>query len=83
MGKGPKSTNSEEIKTISLQERPSKVSTKDFGKPYGKGASFKEFLDTLPSILAAKDIKEVAHRVVNAYKNKKIIIRKGKKCCIE
>jgi len=59
MKKEPKSINSEEIKTIPLQERPSKVCTKDFGKPYEKGGSFKEFLDTLPSILAAKDIKEV------------------------
>ena len=74
MKKEPKSINSEEIKTIPLQERPSKVCTKDFGKPYEKGGSFKEFLDTLPSILAAKDIKEVAHRVVNAYQNKKTII---------
>ena len=50
------------------------MSTKDFGKPYEKGGSFKEFFDTLPSILAAKDIKEVAHRVVDAYQNKKTII---------
>jgi hypothetical protein len=74
MKKRQKSIHSEEIKTIPLQGRPSKVSTKDFGKPFEKGGSFKEFLDTLPSILAAKDIKEVAHRVVNAYKNKKTII---------
>ena len=74
MKKEPKSINSEEIKTIPLQERPSKVCTKDFGKPYEKGGSFKEFLDTLPSILAARDIKEVSHRVVNAYQNKKTII---------
>ena len=74
MKKEPKTINSEEIKTIPLQERPSKVSTKDFGTPYEKGGSFKEFLETLPSILAAKDIREVAHRVVNAYQNKKTII---------
>ena len=74
MKKEPKSINSEEIKTIPLQERPSKVCTKDFGKPYEKGGSFKEFLDTLPSILAVRDIKEVSHRVVNAYQNKKTII---------
>ncbi len=74
MKKGPKSINSEEIKTIPLDERLSKVSTKDFGKPYEKGNSFKDFLNTLPSILAAKDIKEVAHQVVNAHRNKKPII---------
>lgn len=74
MKKRKKSINTEAIKTIPLQERPSKISIKDFGKPYEKGGSFKEFLDTLPSILAARDFKEVAHRVVNAYKSKKTII---------
>jgi len=74
MKKGSKSINSEEITTIPLHERPSKVSTKDFGKPYEKGNSFKDFLNTLPAILAAKDIKEVAHQVVNAHRNKKPVI---------
>ncbi|MCK5254691.1 MAG: hypothetical protein KAQ81_01615 [Deltaproteobacteria bacterium] len=74
MKKGPKSINSEEIKTIPLDERPSKVSTKDFGKPYEKGNSFKDFLNTLPAILAAKDIREVAHQAVNAHRNKKPVI---------
>lgn len=74
MKKKPKSINLEKIKTIPLQERPSKVNVKDFGNPYKKGRSFKEFLDTLPTTLAAKDLKEITHRVVNAYQNKRPII---------
>lgn len=74
MKKETKSINLEKIKTIPLQERSSKVNVKDFGNPYTKGRSFKEFLDTLPTILAAKDLKEIAHRVVNAYQNKRLII---------
>jgi len=74
MRKESKPINLEKIKTISLKERPSKVNVKDFGKPYEKGRSFKEFLDTLPTILAARDLKEIAHRVVKAYQNKRTIL---------
>ena len=74
MRKESKPINLEKIKTISLKERPSKVNVKDFGKPYEKGRSFKEFLDTLPTLLAARDLKEVAHRVVKAYQNKRTIL---------
>ena len=74
MGKRSNSINLEKIKTVPLQGRPSKVNVRDFGKPYKKGKSFKEFLDTLPTILAARDIKEVAQRVIKAYQNKRPII---------
>jgi hypothetical protein len=74
MKKKLKSLNLEKIKTVSLQERTSKVNVKDFGKPYEKGGSFKEFLDILPTTLAAKDLKEIAHRVVNAYQKRRTII---------
>jgi len=74
MRKESKSINLEKIKTIHLQDRTSKVNIKDFGKSYEKGKSFKEFLDTLPTTLAAKDLREVAYRVVKAYQNKRPII---------
>jgi len=74
MKKDPKTLDLEKIKTTRLGERPSKVNIKDFGSPYGRGSSFKEFLDTLPNILAASDFKEITHRVVKAYQNKRPII---------
>jgi len=74
MEKESKLVPHQKIRTIPLQERPSKVTVEDFGKPYKKGGSVKEFLDTLPALLAAKDLKEIAHRVVTAYQNKRPVI---------
>ena len=62
-----------DIETYSIKDRKSKVDIRDLGIPYERGSSFKEFSDTLPNILAAKDIKEVANRVVSAYKAKKVV----------
>ncbi|MCP4111806.1 MAG: hypothetical protein GY749_40820 [Desulfobacteraceae bacterium] len=62
------------LKTYSLSDRKSKVSTDDFAKTWKKGAGFKYFLDTLPNILAASDIKEVISSVATAYLNKKTVV---------
>lgn len=61
------------IETYSIKNRKSTVDIKDLGRPYEKGSSFKKFSGTLPNILAAKDIKEVAEKVVDAYRKKKVI----------
>jgi deoxyhypusine synthase len=62
------------IKTYSLADRPSKVSTADFAKTGQKGASFKEFLNGLPNILAGSDLKSVIAAISEAAGNKKTII---------
>lgn len=62
-----------DIETYSIKRRKSKVDISDIGKPYRKGSSFKGFSDTLPNILAAKDIKEVAERIVKAHKAGKVV----------
>lgn len=54
------------LKTYSLKDRPSKVSHREFGRPWSRGGSFREFLDRLPGILAAKDLREVAATWVRA-----------------
>jgi hypothetical protein len=56
----------EGIKTYSLKERHSKVSIKDFGRPWETGASFREFVERLPAILGAKSLREVAEAWVRA-----------------
>jgi hypothetical protein len=61
------------IETYSIKQRKSKVDVKDLGKPSKKGSSFKEFIDTLPNILAAKDIKEAADRIAAAHKTDKVV----------
>ncbi|MBF0100341.1 MAG: deoxyhypusine synthase family protein [Desulfobacterales bacterium] len=62
------------IKTYPLSERKSNVSVQDFGTPWKSGNRYKTFLDTLPNILAAKDIRNVIAAIYDAYVNHKTII---------
>ena len=57
------------IKTFSLKDRPSKVRIDEIASPYKKGSSFNDFFSSLPNILAARDIREVAAAVVQARKD--------------
>ncbi len=54
------------VKTYSAVARASKVAADLEGKPPWPGISFGEFLDTLPSILRANDLKAVARSIINA-----------------
>ncbi|MDR3570084.1 MAG: hypothetical protein P4L43_18830 [Syntrophobacteraceae bacterium] len=62
------------IKTVSLYERQSKVSLADFAKPARAGGSFLSFIDSLPSILAAEDIRKAARAVAAAAASEKTVI---------
>jgi hypothetical protein len=62
------------VKTYPLSERKSKVSSSDFAKTWQKGAYFKEFLDSLPDVLAGSHIKTVISSIAAAFKNKKTIV---------
>lgn len=62
------------IKSYSLKRRQSKIATKDFGKICPKGNSLRQFMESLPNILAAKDLKEVVSEIITAYKTHKIIV---------
>ncbi len=61
------------LKTYPLDSRKSKVSVEDFATPCKRGMDFKTFLDSLPAILAADDIKAVIGAVVAASKANKTI----------
>jgi len=56
------------IRSYSLKERPSKVRLNEFSRPCAKGGSFREFFSSLPNILAAKHLKDVADAIVQARK---------------
>ena len=62
------------LKTYSITDRKSKVSVTDFAKTWTKGYSFSDFIDSLPDMLAAKDLKAVIVSIVNAFKNNKIVV---------
>jgi hypothetical protein len=56
----------EGVNTYPLAERPSKVAVEDFARPFGGDASLREFLASLPNILAVRSLREVAARMRRA-----------------
>lgn len=62
------------IKTYPLKTRPSKVAVDSFCRPHEKGGTVSEFLQGLPDILAAQNLKDLAHAIVNARSNGKAIL---------
>lgn len=70
--------DNKKIKQYSLFNRESKVKKEDFGKPVESNCSFTEFLESLPNILAGKDIKEIAKTIAVAKKGgKKFVLGMG------
>ena len=55
-----------EVQTYPLASRQSKTRVEDFARPVEQGASFKEWLDSLPSLLGAGDIRRVVEAMVEA-----------------
>jgi len=64
----------DKLKTYHLKERNSKVSVGDFAQTWEKGASFQTFIDKLPNILAAADLREITASIVKAWKNDKTVV---------
>ncbi len=62
------------VHTYPLQERRSKVSVDSFCRPHRKGGSVAEFLQGLPPILGAQDLRELAHAAVKARSDSKPIL---------
>jgi hypothetical protein len=62
------------IKTYSLSDRKSKVTMDDFAKRWQKGSSYRDFLESLPGILAGGQLKDVISAIVQAYRNKRTMI---------
>lgn len=62
------------VKTYSIKGRKSKVNKKDFAQPYKKGSSFKNFINTLPDILAGKAFDEIICGIAEASRKKKPVI---------
>ena len=62
------------IKTFPLRERPNRVRAEKFARPWSKGGSLKTFLNTLPDILAARDLRALAAAMVGAVRRKKPVL---------
>lgn len=68
-----KPLSSKGIRTYSIRKRKSKVSAADLARIPEKGGTFKDFFDSLPDILGAKDFKDVVAAIVEARKKRKTI----------
>ncbi|OPX40597.1 MAG: hypothetical protein DRN37_08865 [Thermoplasmata archaeon] len=61
-----------------LKERPSKVKIDDFARPWTKGDSFSRWLECLPNVLAARDLKEITRKIIKAVLDeKKVVLAMG------
>ncbi|HKP71778.1 MAG TPA: hypothetical protein VJT82_02505 [Pyrinomonadaceae bacterium] len=64
----------EKVNTYPLASRPSKVAASDFAQTFAADSSLREFLDTLPNILAVRSLREIAVQVRRARELGKPII---------
>ena len=62
------------VKTYSLLDRQSKVTTDEFAGVWQKGSSFRAFLENLPDILAGSDLKEVIAAIRTAYVDNRTVL---------
>ena len=61
------------LRTFSIKDRRSKVKRDFLGRPLGPGATFRDFLDALPDILGAADLKAVIASLAEAHKGGKMV----------
>ena len=62
------------VRTYPLASRKSKVSIRDFAKPAAANTSLTKFLDSLPNILAAEDLRQLLTAIHRARKRRKAIL---------
>ena len=66
------------VRTYSVRERENKVATSEFARVLESGASFRDFYDSLPDILAGKELRAVVDAIVEAkLNNRKVIVTMG------
>ncbi|HKV64616.1 MAG TPA: hypothetical protein VJO16_22115 [Candidatus Acidoferrum sp.] len=62
------------VHTYPLASRKSKVSVRDFARPHSANSSLTKFLDSLPNILAAEDLRQLLSAIHAARKHRKPIL---------
>jgi len=62
------------VKLTSLKQKRHKVRLALFAKPWKKGGSLNDFLNSLPDILAGKELREIVKRISEAARSKRMIL---------
>ena len=63
-----------QVTTVPARGRPSKVKTKQEVRPHRAGATLQEFLESLPEILAAQDLRVAIDATAKAARRNKLIL---------
>jgi hypothetical protein len=63
------------VRTVPVQRRPNKVRAEDFAKPpVGRDVTFRQFIDSLPDILVAKDFRLLVDAIVAAARDRRAVV---------
>lgn len=62
------------LKTYPVGSRKSKVNVKGFASVCRKGTSFRQYYESLPDILAARDLRAVVDAIVAAHQRRKTVL---------
>ncbi|HKW40280.1 MAG TPA: hypothetical protein VJN39_03430 [Gemmatimonadales bacterium] len=65
------------LKTVPIAQRPNKVDPSVLAHPPGGDHSFDAFLSSLPNVLAARDLRELAHHVARAAGRRGVVVMLG------
>ncbi len=74
MNSRAKTIDFDNIKTYPIRERENKVKKEEFARVSDPKGSFDDFLNSLPTLLAAKDFRSLVGSILNAHRNKKPVI---------
>ena len=62
------------VRCYPLEERKSKVRARDFARPWKAGGTLEQWFNSLPHVLAGKDLKRVVKRLVEAVRDGRTVI---------
>src|SRR5262245_11502052 len=62
------------LRTYDLASRPSKVFHEDLGRPLAPGATFEDWLDSLPRQLAGQSLRRVRFHLTRAHAEKRTVV---------
>lgn len=62
------------VRTYPIKKRKNKVKIVNFAKPGKEKATFANFIDSLPFILAGKNFRQITQAIVNAYSKRRPVI---------
>jgi deoxyhypusine synthase len=70
----PRPIDRSKVRTTPSRRRPSKVQLRDEARPHQAGASFAEFLDALPSLLGAAELRAAINAWVRASERERTVL---------